>query len=54
MQGCSIVVTLELSGNTTFAMTNYLVRPWKLYSCTVVIGRDTLPTPTFRMMKLEA
>jgi hypothetical protein len=40
MHGCSIVVTLGLADNTTFATTNYLVRMWKLYSCTVVIGRD--------------
>ena len=40
MHGCSIVVTLGLADNTTFATTNYLVRMWKLYSRKVVIGRD--------------
>jgi hypothetical protein len=40
MQDCSIVVALELVNNTTFAMTNYLCRPWKIYSRTVVTGLD--------------
>jgi hypothetical protein len=36
MHGCSIVVTLELADNTTFATTNYLIRSWKLYSRTLL------------------
>jgi pectinesterase len=34
------VATLDLTGNTTFGMTNYLGGSWKLYSHIVIIGPD--------------
>ncbi|KAM0829064.1 hypothetical protein ACQ4PT_067113 [Festuca glaucescens] len=37
IQGCSIVAAPELAANTAFATTNYLGRPWKLYSRTVIM-----------------